>query len=61
MVNIGPVDSSLHMGEIVGYLFFSSNIWLSGTRTVDAERSTPTCYISIDAILLKDVPFELQG
>ena len=53
MVNIGPVDSPPHMGEVVGYWFFSSNIWLSGTRTADAGRSTPTYCISIDAVAPK--------
>jgi hypothetical protein len=60
MVNIGPVDSPPHMDEVVGYrylFFIFSNIWLSGRRTADAGRSTPTYYISIDAISPKDVPF----
>jgi hypothetical protein len=61
MVNVGPVDSSPHMGEIVSYRYlfiFFSNIWLSGTRTADTGRSTTTNYISTDAVWPKDVPFE---
>jgi hypothetical protein len=57
MVNIGQVDSSPHMGEIVGYCYFFSNIWLSGTCTADARRSTLKYYTSIDPLLPKDVPF----
>jgi hypothetical protein len=45
------------MGEVVGYRNFFSNTWVSGTRTADAGRSTPTYYISNDAVLPKDVPF----
>jgi hypothetical protein len=50
LVKIDQVDSSPHVGGVVGYRYFSSNIWLSGTRTADAGSSTPTCYISIDAV-----------
>jgi hypothetical protein len=60
MVNIGPVDSPPHMGDVVDYRFFFfsfSNIWFSGKRTADAGRLTPTYYISIDAVSPKDVPF----
>jgi hypothetical protein len=28
-----------------------------GKRTADSERSSPTCYISIDVVPAKDVPF----
>jgi hypothetical protein len=35
---------------------FFSSIGLSGTREADAGRSTPTYYISIDAVWPKDVP-----
>jgi hypothetical protein len=54
MINIDPVDSSPHIGEVVGYSYF---FWLSGTRTADAGRSTATYYISIDPVSPKDVPF----
>jgi hypothetical protein len=58
MINIGPVDLSPHMDEVVGYRnFFFPNNWLSGTRIADAGRSIPTYYILIDAVWLKDVPF----
>jgi hypothetical protein len=50
MINIGPVDFSPQMGDVVGYRYFFSNIWLSGTRKADAGRSTPTYYVLIDAV-----------
>jgi hypothetical protein len=43
MVNIGSVDSSFHMDEVVYYsyfILFVSNIWLSGKHTALAGRST---------------------
>jgi hypothetical protein len=55
MVNIVPVDSPPHMGEVFGYRYFFSNIWLSGTRTADAGRSTPTYCILIDPVSPKNV------
>ena len=36
-------------------VFFSGD--LLGKRTADPERSSPTCYTSIDAVPAKDVPF----
>jgi hypothetical protein len=56
LVTIGLAIASLHNGE-VGYHYFFSLIWLSVTRTADAEGSTPTFTISIDAVWPKHVPF----
>jgi hypothetical protein len=39
----------------VGGVFFSGDI--SGKRTADPERSSPTHYTSIDAVPAKEVPF----
>jgi hypothetical protein len=48
-----------HIGEVYGwwsfYFYFSGD--LLGKRTADPERSSPTCYRSIDAVSAKDVPF----
>ncbi len=60
MVKIGLVVASLHMGEVVGYPHFFPVTWLSGTRTGDAGRSIPTYWISIDAVLLKNVLFGIS-
>jgi hypothetical protein len=51
---IGRGVAAPYMGEIYGSRSFSGD--LLGKRTADPERSSPTCYTSIDAIPAKDVP-----
>jgi hypothetical protein len=56
---IGRGVSDRHIGEVYGsrssFFFFSG--YFLGKRTADPERSSPTCYTSIDAVPAKDVPF----
>jgi hypothetical protein len=55
LILIGHGVASPHMGEAVDLRSFSRD--LSGKRTADNERSSPTYYTSIDAVSTKEVPF----
>jgi hypothetical protein len=45
-----------HISEVVGWRSFFHGDF-SGKPTAHPERSSPTYYTSIDAVLAKDVPF----
>jgi hypothetical protein len=54
---IGRGVAAPHIGELYGSRSFSFSGDLLGKRTADPERSSSTCYTSIDAVPAKEVPF----
>jgi hypothetical protein len=58
---IGRGVSAPHVGEIYGSRRFLFAGDLLGKRTADPERSSPTCYTSVDAVPAKDVPFGVSS
>ena len=60
LIKIGQAVAFLHCGwncplPLFFRIFFQS--LFAGTSTANAGRSTPTCYISMDAVWPKNVPF----
>jgi hypothetical protein len=52
---IGGRVAAAHVVDVVDWLSFFPAVF-SGKRTADPERSSPTYYISIDAVSAKDMP-----